>query len=41
MEITLRWNDRQEELSLRVKFSKGKQRVWLSVKLACEYMVDV
>ena len=41
IQTTLRWNDKQEELSLRVKFSKGKKHGWSSVKLACEYLVDV
>lgn len=37
IQTTLRWNDEQEELSLRVKFGSGKQYGWSSVKLACEY----
>ncbi|MBE1553200.1 hypothetical protein [Sporosarcina limicola] len=36
IQTTLRWNDNQEELSLRVKFSKGQQYGWSSLKLACE-----
>ncbi|MEI4769803.1 hypothetical protein WAX74_09125 [Psychrobacillus sp. FJAT-51614] len=41
IQTTLRWNDKQEELSLRIKFGKGKQHGWSSVKLACEYSVEV
>ena len=41
IQTTLCWNDKQEELSLRVKFSKGQQHGWSSLKLACEYMVGV
>ncbi|WP_391119192.1 hypothetical protein [Psychrobacillus sp. L3] len=41
IQTTLRWNEKQEELSLRVKSGKGKQHGWSSVKLVCEYKVDV
>lgn len=37
IQTTLRWNDNQEELSLRVKFSKGHEHGWSSVKLSCDY----
>lgn len=40
IQTTLRWNDKQEELSLRVKFGSGKQHGWSSVKLACEYRIS-
>lgn len=41
IQTTLYWNGKQEELSLRAKFSKGKQHGWSSVKFACEYRVEV
>ena len=40
-QTTLCWNEKQEELSLRVKFSGGHHHGWSSLKLACEYRVDV
>ncbi|TQR18653.1 hypothetical protein [Psychrobacillus vulpis] len=40
IQTTLRWNEKQEELSLRVKFSKGQDHGWSSMKLACEYRVE-
>lgn len=39
VQTTLRWNDQQEELALRVKFSSGHEHGWSSLKLACEYRV--
>lgn len=39
IQTTLRWNDKKEELSLRIKFGKGQQHGWSSVKLACEYSI--
>ena len=41
IQTTLRWNGKQEELSLRIKFGSGEQHGWSSVKLACEYRVEV
>ena len=38
---TLQWNDSTEQLSLRVKFSKGQSHGWSSLKLACDYKVEV
>lgn len=34
---TLNWNDGQDEIKLRVKFSGGQQKGWSSLKLAGEY----
>jgi len=34
---TLTWNYGQEEISLRVKFSKGHQHGWSTIKLTSEY----
>ena len=34
---TLTWNEDSESVSLRVKFSKGKQHGWSSIKLTSEY----
>lgn len=39
IQTTLRWNAQQEELALRVKFSKGHQHGWSSIKLACDYVI--
>lgn len=39
IQTTLRWNDQQEELSLRVKFSKGQKYGWSSIKLSCDYAI--
>jgi hypothetical protein len=36
---TLKWNNNQEELCLRVKFSRGKKYGWSSIKLASEYKI--
>lgn len=36
---TLSWNNNMEEISLRVKFSRGKQHGWSSIKLTSEYQV--
>lgn len=36
---TLSWNNDREEISIRVKFSKGKQHGWSSIKLTSEYQV--
>ncbi|MEG0259330.1 MAG: hypothetical protein RR651_05600 [Lysinibacillus sp.] len=41
IQTTLRWHEEQEELSLRVKFSAGQSKGWSSLKLACEYKVNV
>lgn len=35
----LKWNNGEEHLKLRVKFSGGQHKGWTSVKLACEYRV--
>lgn len=40
IQTTLRWNDLQEELSLRVKFSRGQKYGWSSLKLTGEYRVN-
>lgn len=40
IQTTLRWNNKQEELSLRMKFSKGESHGWSSLKLACEGKVE-
>lgn len=37
---TLAWNDGEETISLRVKFSKGQQHGWSSVKLTSEYQLN-
>lgn len=34
------WNNGEEYLRLRVKFSGGQSRGWTSIKLACEYRVE-
>lgn len=34
------WNNGEEYLKLRVKFSGGQSRGWSSIKLACEYRVE-
>lgn len=41
IQTTLCWNENEEELSLRVKFSGGQSKGWSSLKLACEYQVEV
>lgn len=41
IQTTLSWNNDQEELSLRVKFSSGHHRGWSSLKLACEYKIQI
>ncbi|RUL53958.1 hypothetical protein [Lysinibacillus antri] len=41
IQTTLQWDQNQEELTLRVKFSGGQSKGWTSVKLACEYMVVI
>lgn len=41
IQTTLFWNEKQEELSLRVKFSAGQAKGWSSLKLACEFKIDV
>lgn len=38
---TLYWNDKQEELSLRVKFSGGQSKGWSSLKLACGFKISI
>ncbi|MGG4453238.1 hypothetical protein [Brevibacillus porteri] len=35
---TLLWNDGDQQLSLRIKFSKGKSHGWSSIKLTSEYL---
>ncbi|MFV2049631.1 hypothetical protein ACEWK1_20025, partial [Metabacillus sp. YM-086] len=40
IQTTLYWNEKQEELSLRVKFSAGQKKGWSSLKLACEYKLN-
>lgn len=40
-QTTLCWHDKQEELSLRVKFGGGQKKGWSSLKLACEYKVNI
>ncbi len=39
IQTTLRWNSGQEELSLRLKFSKGQQHGWSALKLSCDYSI--
>jgi hypothetical protein len=41
IQTTLCWNKMQEELSLRVKFSKNKSKGWSSLKLACECKIRI
>ena len=41
IQTTLSWNKKQEELSLRVKFSAGQEKGWSSLKLACEFKVNI
>lgn len=41
IQTTLYWNEEQEELSLRVKFSAGQKKGWSSLKLACEFKLNV
>ncbi|MGM0751769.1 MAG: hypothetical protein ACQET6_07525 [Bacillota bacterium] len=36
---TLAWNEDRDEISLRVKFSKGESYGWSSIKLASEYTI--
>lgn len=40
-QTTLSWNENEEELSLRVKFSGSQSKGWSSLKLACEYSVGI
>jgi hypothetical protein len=40
IQTTLLWNDNEEELSLRVKFSSGQEKGWSSLKLACEVKIN-
>lgn len=40
IQTTLTWNTGQEELSLRVKFSRSQAYGWSSLKLACDYRVE-
>lgn len=40
-QTTLCWDQDNEELSLRVKFSKGQSHGWSSLKLSCDYKVDI
>ncbi|WP_428910790.1 hypothetical protein [Niallia sp. Krafla_26] len=37
---TLTWSNDSESISLRVKFSKGHQHGWSSIKLTSEYQLD-
>jgi hypothetical protein len=37
---TLTWNNEKEQLSLRIKFSRGHHHGWSSVKLVSEYQVN-
>ncbi|MEI3614958.1 hypothetical protein [Pseudogracilibacillus sp. SO30301A] len=39
IQTTLLWNQEQEELTLRVKFSASQSKGWSSLKLACDYRV--
>lgn len=39
IQTALRWNDDNEELALRVKFSASQQHGWSSLKLSCEYKI--
>lgn len=41
IQTTLRWHEKQEELSLRVKFSGRQSKGWSTLKLACEYKVKL
>ena len=36
---TLKWNDGHDQIKLRVKFSRGQNKGWSSLKLAGEYIV--
>lgn len=36
---TLTWNEDEESINLRVKFSRGQQHGWSSIKLTSEYQV--
>lgn len=38
---TLLWNDGQETINLRIKFSKGHHYGWSSVKLTSEYQLNI
>ncbi|MCC2388669.1 hypothetical protein [Bacillus pacificus] len=38
---TLLWNDGQETINLRIKFSKGHRYGWSSVKLTSEYQLNI
>ncbi|WP_341201254.1 hypothetical protein [Planomicrobium okeanokoites] len=40
IQTTLAWNKGEEQMSLRMKFSKGETHGWSSVKLAAEYKID-
>ena len=40
IQTTLLWNYDTEELTLRVKFSRGQNKGWSSLKLACDYRLN-
>ncbi|TXC92649.1 hypothetical protein FS935_00080 [Metabacillus litoralis] len=41
IQTTLTWNENNEELSLRVKFSSGHDKGWSSLKLSCEVKLNI
>ena len=41
IQTTLSWSNHEETLTLRVKFSASQSKGWSSLKLACEYLVEV
>ncbi|MBG9783122.1 hypothetical protein [Shouchella lehensis] len=38
---TLQWNNGTEKISIRAKFSKGQSHGWSSLKLDCNYSIEV
>lgn len=40
IQTTLLWNEQQEKLSLRVKFSRGQKYGWSALKLAVDYRLS-
>lgn len=39
-QTTLKWNYNREEISLRVKFSRGQKYGWSTIKLSCDYKIN-
>jgi hypothetical protein len=37
---TLSWNNNHEKISLRVKFSRGQEHGWSTIKLTSEYQLE-